>query len=542
MKKITDLTGKVKIPRMKKLFRIMKLTSFFLLFSVVSVLANKTYSQAKTYTLIMEKATVKEVLSEIENQSSFYFMYNSKYIDLDREISLNTDNQKLEVVLNLLFAGTDVNYTIKDKIIVLSTPEMNGMISSQKKSVSGKVTDSSGSPLPGVTVVVKGTTQGIITDADGNYSLSNVPGDATLVFSFVGMKTQEISVAGKTSVNVKMEEETVGIEEVVAIGYGTVKKSDLTGSIASVQGDLIADKQTTQLSQALQGTMSGVMVTRNSGAADVSATIRIRGITTINDSNPLIIIDGIPGGLDDVNPNDVESISVLKDAASAAIYGSRAASGVILVTTKRAKTGQMSLDYNCEFGIEKPTRVPEYAGAIRYMEMYNEMKWNDNGNIVGNEYNTYSKDLIDNYMSLNADNPNKYPDTDWNNLLMNDYAPRQSHILSLNAGAKDIRTKISMAYDNIDALCDGRTFERITARANNDIKINKYLSASVDLHCIRSIDKRPSGFGLTVSSLRATAPIYAALWSDGRLAAGKTGANSYGKLKYGGETRSWENQ
>ena len=171
--------------------------------------------------------------------------------------------------------------------------------------------------------------------------------------------------------------------------------------------------------------MPGLMVTRSSGAADASATIRVRGITTIGDSNPLVIVDGIPGTLDWINPDDIESISVLKDAASASIYGSRAAAGVILVTTKRARSGQLSLDYNYEFGIDKPTRMADYADAVTYMNVLNERNWNDSGNLDGNEHPIYSKDLIDNYASLHAENPDLYPDTDWQDLSLNDYSTKQ---------------------------------------------------------------------------------------------------------------------
>jgi len=400
-------------------------------------------------------------------------------------------------------------------------------VNGQYMTITGSVKNTSGEPVPGVTIVVKGTTQGTITDSEGSYSLPNVSADAILVISFVGMKTQEIAVEGRNILNVTMEEETIVLEEVVAIGYGTIRKSDLTGAIASVQGDFLAGKQKTQLSQALQGTMSGLMVTRTNSMANQGATIRIRGITTINDSDPLVIIDGIPGNLNDVNPNDVESISVLKDAAAASIYGSRAASGVIIVTTKRAEPG-LSFDYNFEYGVETPTRIPENETAVEYMKFFNELKWNDTKNIVGNEYNTYAKDLIENYPSLHKGNPDQYPDTDWISLMLNDFAPRQSHNLSMNAGSENINTKASFGYDKIDALYDNRNYERYTIRANNDITFSKYLSTTIDLNAIHAIDKRPIA-DYSIPGLGFRFPgIYAAKWSDGRYAPGTTtGQNPY---------------
>lgn len=192
MKKITELPGIEKIPRLKKLIRIMKLTSFLLLISVVSVMAGKTYSQTKLLALNMENTTVKQVLSKIEDQSEFYFMYSGKVIDVNREVSVNVKDQKIEEVLKSLFAGTDVDYTIKDRIIVLTTPDVLNkeiLADFQQKSVSGTVTDNSGQPLPGVTVVVKGTTNGTVTSGDGTYTLSNISDGAVLQFSFVGMRT-----------------------------------------------------------------------------------------------------------------------------------------------------------------------------------------------------------------------------------------------------------------------------------------------------------------------------------------------------------------
>ena len=527
-------------PLLTKLFRIMRLMILMLVLGINSLSAVTSYSQSTKITLKTSDTRVEDVLNQIEEKSEFYFLFNQKLIDLNRKVSLDVKEEKISAILDNLFAGTDVKYQVIDRQIVLTTGIASQTQQANTKKVSGKVTDQSGTSLPGVSVVVKGTTNGVITGMDGTYSISNIAENATLQFSFVGMKTQEVPVAGKSTFNISLEEETIGLGEVVAIGYGTVKKSDLTGAVASVKGQAIADRQTTQLSQALQGATSGVMVTRNNNAPGSTASIRIRGITTIGDSNPLVIVDGVPvDNINDINPNDVQDMSVLKDAASASIYGSRAASGVILITTKRAKTGEVALTYNVEYGFEKPTGLPEYVDAQRYMQMANELRWNDNNNNT-NEYPIYTKDIIDNYAKYNTENPNKYPITDWVNLVLNSSAPRQSHVVSITAGTKSVRTKASLAYDKTDALYDGRTYERITARFNNDITINKYLSASVDFSFKRSISKQPSIDPIYVTFI--SAPVYAAEWADGRVAEGKTGANIYGQLKYGGNNNSWYNQ
>ena len=407
----------------------------------------------------------------------------------------------------------------------------------QGKSLSGRVIGEDGLPIPGVSVVEKGTTRGTITDANGNYSIQNVQPNSLLTFSFIGMKSQEITVGQQIKIDVVLTSVTIDLDEVVAIGYGTIKKSDLTGSVTSVQGGNLVKRNSVRVSQALQGTMPGVMVTRNSSAADASASIKIRGITTIGNSDPLVIVDGIPGNIDWINPNDIESISVLKDAASASIYGSRAASGVILVTTKKAQIGHLSISYDYQRTIEQPTRVAQYAGAQDYMKVANELSWNDNGNIKGGEYPIYSKELVNNYPALHAENPNKYPDTNWTGMMLNDYAQRENHAFSLTAGTKNVRTTFSLVYDKTDALVNGRNYDRVTMRSNSDITINKYLSMEVNLNALYSVNKTPRYTGdgyYDISPGPIAAPIYAAVWTDGRIAAGKSGRNDYALLNYGG--------
>ena len=517
----------------------MKATLIVLLICIGQTFAVDLYSQNKRLSLNMSDVPLKSVLEAIEDHSEFFFMYEAHNVNVEKKVTVSVDNKTIPEILNDIFANTDITYKINNRQIALSTESLSS-VNQQSKSVSGKVTDSAGIALPGVSVVLKGTTIGTITDADGQFRIS-LPADAkTLLFSFVGMKSQELTIGNKTTINVVMEEESIGLEEVVAIGYGTVKKSDLTGAVGSVSGAIISERQSTQISQALQGAISGVTVTRNNNAPGSTASIIIRGITTIGDNSPLVIVDGVPvNNINDISPNDVENLTVLKDAASASIYGSRAAAGVILITTKRAKTGQLQLDYNVEYGFEKPTISPKYADAVRYMKMVNELRWNDNGNGT-DEYPIYPKNIVENYYTLNKENPDLYPNTNWESLVFNDYAPKQSHILSLTAGTKNIRTKATLAYDKINALYDNRTFERITARFNNDVTINKFLSATFDFYAKRSISKQPVVD--PIERTRMTPPVYAALWSDGRVAFGKAGGNIYGQMKYGGFNDTWDNQ
>jgi TonB-linked SusC/RagA family outer membrane protein len=442
-----------------------------------------------------------------------------------------------------LFSDDEVNVSISDRHIVL-TP-VTEMSVQQQKTVSGKVTDSGGQPLPGVTVVVKGTTQGTVTNADGGFTITNIPENATLQFSFVGMKMLEVVVGTQTSINVSMEEETIGLDEVVAIGYGTQKKKDLTGAVAAISGELVTERKATQVSTALQGAISGVMVTRSgaSGAMGTSS-IRIRGITTIGDSNPLVIVDGVPvSDVNQVNSEDIDNLTVLKDAASASIYGSRAAAGVILITTKRAKSGQASFNYTFENGFDTPTQIPDMVNAIGYMNMVNEMNWNDGGNGT-NQYPTFAKDFIDGYAANHRTNPDEYPDVNMRELVFNNTAPRQTHIASFTGGSDFVRSSASVKYEKVGGFYDNKDYNRIFARTNNDFTINKIIGGSFDLNFKRSISTDPTydNRGNLLGPVLTHAPTFAAIWSDGRPAYGKNGDNVYGSVKYGGTEKNWYNQ
>ncbi len=354
---------------LRKPLLIMRCILFLLTLGIIQAQAITSYAQKTAFSFKFNNTSVADVLSKIEDQSNFYFLCNRELVDLDRRVSISVDNQSIEKILDQIFKGTNVDYLIEGRQIVLSA-DTRISLSSQTIRVTGKVTDSSGSPLPGVTVIIKGTTQGIITDMDGNYSLSNVQGNATLVFSFVGMKTQEIPVGSKASINVTMEEESVGIEEVVAIGYGTVRKSDLTGSLASLAGDKFEDLPQNSVTNILQGKAAGVNITSTSGAG--ANNIRIRGITSLNKSSePLWVVDGVIGGTIG-NIYDIESIEVLKDASSTAIYGSQGANGVILVTSKRPHEG-MEIKMDARYGWKTMRKVPDMLDPYEYATALNEV-------------------------------------------------------------------------------------------------------------------------------------------------------------------------
>lgn len=406
--------------------------------------------------------------------------------------------------------------------------------------IKGVVVDEQGEPLIGASVFVKGTTEGVVTDVDGAFALS-VQGRATLTASYIGYLSKDVEVGNRDNLTITLEPDSKTLEEVVVIGYGTVKKKDLTGSVASVRGDDLAAKKTTTLSTALQGTLSGVLVQRSGNAPGASASsIRVRGITTMGNSNPLIIVDGVQtDDIDYVNSNDVESISVLKDAAAASIYGAKAAAGVILITTKRGSKSDMSISYNGEFGWEIPTEQPEMVGVTRFLEMYNELSYNDNPG--AGFYQQYTADQVKNWVKNNASDPDNYPITDWKNMILKDNAPRMSHVVSVNGGNDAVRTKVSLSYDEVGALYNGRKFQRFMLRANNDFTIIKdILSASLDVNIRRAHNQRPVYDPF--SDIRKMPAIYPAIWENGGIAEGKAGANPYGYLNYGGTYNAWSTQ
>ncbi len=468
-----------------KLLRVMKLTVFLLLVSVAGVFASKSYAQTKMLNLDMREATVKEALNSIEKQSEFYFLFSENLIDVQRKVNVNAENQKIEQVLDLIFEGTDVDYSIRDRIIVLTTPEVlskESEVFQQSKSVSGAVTDEAGQPLPGVTVVIKGTTQGTVTNMDGNYSISNIPDNATLVFSFVGMLTQEIFVGNQASINVSLAVDAIGIEEVVAIGYGTVKKSDLTGSVSSVKSNELTAIPQGSVAQAMQGRAAGISVKQTSGAPGSATTVRIRGTNSIlGDNNPLYVVDGFPSYSSDIgmlNVADIESIEILKDASAIAIYGSRGSNGVIMITTKKGKTGKTKVDFGTTMGYQSLNKKMEMMNAREYCTFYNEY-----GVIEGvGEYFTESQ-------------INEFGEGfDWQDFIFTT-APIRTHSLAISGGNEETKFAVSGNIFDQQGIVGKGGYSRYSLRTNLDHVINKRLRMNFYSTLSRNINDNKTSEG-----------------------------------------------
>ncbi|MDQ0964883.1 TonB-linked SusC/RagA family outer membrane protein [Flavobacterium sp. W4I14] len=409
------------------------------------------------------------------------------------------------------------------------------MFAQQAQTIKGKVNDETGQPLVGATVLLTIEKKTVATDVDGYFSTVSNNTANKIQISFVGYKTKELPLSDfGRQLTVSMEKEGINMDEVVVVGYGTATKKDLTGAVSTLSGDLLSDRKTTRVSQALQGAVPGVSVTRSSGGPAAGSTIRIRGITTLGVNDPLVIVDGVPGNIDNISPDDIENISVLKDAASSAIYGSRAAAGVILVSTKRAKNGQASITYSADFGLEKITSLPTFADAATWMRLNNEMKTNDGLTPV------YANDLINNYASLNAADPDKYPNTDWQKIYFKNSAFQQRHNLDISLGNKNVRSKVIFGYLNQPGMDPNRSFERYSFRVNNDLTITDKLSANVDFAFYRA-----QAFNAASSDLYAVKQlpsIYDDFYSDGRYAPGKDGVNPLANNYLGGNYNSRNNQ
>jgi TonB-linked SusC/RagA family outer membrane protein len=450
-KKVWDHALGILFLSANKILLKMKLTLCIILFSIFGAKATDLYSQTTKLSLDLKNTSVKEVLGNIETQSEFFFLYSEKIIDVNREVNIEVHESTIEKILDRIFAGTSVNYIVKGRQIVLTTPEANlfetPSASQQQKKVSGKVTDSSGGALPGVSVVVKGTTTGVITDFDGKFTIAKILENSILQFSFVGMKTQEIVVGNKSNINITLSEETVGIEEVVAVGYGVQKKINLTGAIEQVKEKELANKAVANIGQALQGLVPNLNVSIADGNPVTNATYNIRGGTSFSGGSfltgsPLFLVDGVEMDINRLNSEDIESISVIKDASAAAIYGAKGAYGVILVTTKRGtKEKTPEISYSGSFQLGNPMDGPDLLNSVEYQQAY--LNAITLGGGVPTTKDEYTLKMITNHYNNPQTAPAYYMDgstivwvantNSWKELVR-EWAPIQKHVLSVSGG------------------------------------------------------------------------------------------------------------
>ena len=426
-----------------KLFKIMRLTLGLILVFVFQGWATKSYSQKTVLNLNMKGANIVDVLEEIENQTDYYFLFNYEQVNSDKKVDIKFSNARIEKTLDFLLKETDLMYTINERQIVISKDEFGNqntldLFSSQQgEDITGKITNSFDEPIPGATILVKGTTTGTVSDADGMYRLTKVEPNVTLVFSFVGMKSQEIVIENQTTVNVTLEEDYLGVEEVVVVGYGTMEKREITSSITSVKNkDLIPGVSGNPLI-AMQGKVTGLSIQSSNGTSPNSGTsVQLRGVASVlAGQGPLIVIDGIPGGnLNSVSPEDIQSIDILKDASAGAIYGTRAAGGVILITTKQAKAGKIKLTYTSELTTETIRKKPEVLSAQDFV-----------ANGLGQDYGNV---------------------TNWYDEVTEKYPFRQRHHINLNGGSKTSRIYATFVTSDQEGIAIGDKRKEVGGRIN----------------------------------------------------------------------------
>ncbi|MDP4225990.1 MAG: SusC/RagA family TonB-linked outer membrane protein [Bacteroidota bacterium] len=442
----------------------MKLTLLLTFICLINVNA-AIYSQDKVFSFNLKDKTIRDVISMIETKSDFRFFYNDNFKDLDRKVNIKVKNNHIENILDEILSNSDVTYKVLESNFIVITPKT----AVQRNIVSGIVTDkTTGEPLPGVNIVVKGTTRGAVTDLKGQYSIEVQKSDVSLIFSYLGYLSEECAIAGKSTIDVKMSQETKNLEEVVVVGYGVQKKSVVTGSIAVINSQDLINKKYTRLDEALQGLTSGVTVAQSSGAPGAAPTIRVRGTTSINNSDPLYVVDGIVinSGIEYLNPNDIASIEVLKDAASASIYGSRSSNGVILITTKKGKTGsQMQVNYNMQAGFQGPIKKVDLTNATQYAQLRNEAITNDGGTAI-----------FQNPQALGSG-------TNWQDEIFSNHAGYQNHSLSISGGTDKASYYASFGYiDQKGIIAPSIAYnKKLTFTINTSYKISPYISIGENL-------------------------------------------------------------
>ena len=414
---------------LKKIEKIMRITLFLIMVFSFQLFAGNSRAQTEKVTLNLNKVTIEKVFDEIEKQTDYVFLFSKEMIDVNQITGISVQDKNIMDVLDILFKNSDINYRIIDnKIILTSTVAPSNRNRQQVKTVTitGKVVDDTGEPLPGVNVYVKGTTRGTITRVDGTYEI-DVDEGTTLVFSYIGYIHQEIKVVGRKVINITLLPETSDLEEVVVTGYGTQKKKLTTGANLNVKGDVITRLTPSNSIQALQGISPGVSVTRSNGQPGSPTKVYIRGIGTIGNASPLYIVDGVTvGNIDYLSPSDIESIDVLKDAASAAIYGARAANGVILVTTKKGKKGNLKVSFDGYVGWQNIYKLPDLLNAQEYAEIQNEGRINEG--LLPYDYPS----LVPDWDKIES---GEWQGTNWFKEIMNEDALLQNYSINMNGGS-----------------------------------------------------------------------------------------------------------
>lgn len=461
-----------KNPRFKQIFRIMRISTFLLMVCVFCSYAGNAHSQNAKVSIRMNNVKLDKILNEIENQTDYLFIYNNQ-VDINKITSVKVKNEAVAQVLDRILSGTGINYELEGTHIILTTEAIKDLHAQQQaKTVTGTVTDVSGEPIIGANIRIKGTTTGTITDIDGNFSIEAEP-QSVIEVSYIGYLTQETVINNQKSIRFLLKEDTKTLDEVVVIGYGVQKKADLTGSVANINTEKLNTQSNANIGQALQGKIAGVDIVSQGGAPGSGTRIMVRGIGTLNNAFPLYIVDGMyMNSIDHINPNDIASIDVLKDASSAAIYGSRAANGVIIVTTKEGSNteGKPIIDLSVNLGI---------STASKFLDMLDAKGWAEVTTIARQAIGKPALDMA-------TDLANK-PDNDWQDIMFRP-ALMQNYNLAVKGGGKYSTYYTGLGYFNQDGIVKGTNYQRYNIQSKNDYKRGIF-SAGTNLIISFSHDK-----------------------------------------------------
>lgn len=461
-----------KNPRFKQIFRIMRISTFLLMVCVFCSYAGNAHSQNAKVSIHMNNVKLDKILNEIENQTDYLFIYNNQ-VDINKITSVKVKNEAVAQVLDRILSGTGINYELEGTHIILTTEAIKDLHAQQQaKTVTGTVTDVSGEPIIGANIRIKGTTTGTITDIDGNFSIEAEP-QSVIEVSYIGYLTQETVINNQKSIRFLLKEDTKTLDEVVVIGYGVQKKADLTGSVANINTEKLNTQSNANIGQALQGKIAGVDIVSQGGAPGSGTRIMVRGIGTLNNASPLYIVDGMyMNSIDHINPNDIASIDVLKDASSAAIYGSRAANGVIIVTTKEGSNteGKPIIDLSVNLGI---------STASKFLDMLDAKGWAEVTTIARQAIGKPALDMA-------TDLANK-PDNDWQDIMFRP-ALMQNYNLAVKGGGKYSTYYTGLGYFNQEGIVKGTNYQRYNIQSKNDYKRGIF-SAGTNLIISFSHDK-----------------------------------------------------
>ncbi len=460
------------IVEIKHLFRMMRNTLLALFVFAGTAFATESYSQTMKVTVVADNMSTGKVISEIEKQTDYLFVYNVNEVNLKRNVKVNAQNKSVAEVLNKVFEGTDIYYAMEGKNIMLMSKAKDGKVAQQANKVTGIVKDTNGEPIIGANVTVKGQSIGTITDIDGRFVL-DAPKDAVLQITYIGYVSQEVKVSGNKELNVVLKEDTETLDEVVVIGYGTAKKSDLTGATAQIKPEALTSSVVGNALESLQGKAAGVAVF-NDNKPGASPSIRVRGSGSITASNePLYVVDGFPlmdGNISDLNPSDIESMEILKDASSTAIYGSRGANGVVMITTKKGKSGTKNLSVNTSVGVQMPGRLANLISGEDFINFMNAGYKNQGSNIpfsgIPSTYTT---------------------DTNWGKEILENSSLLQDYSITFDGSSNKTNYMLSTGFYNQEGLLKAQNYQKYTFHGNLQHSFNKWLTVGANTQFTYSI-------------------------------------------------------